>query len=62
MGTEHSPVCARANSDYSRDAAHKSVALHETTRFRVQSPIATTRLGSGVAAYVRSSSDRSHTG
>jgi hypothetical protein len=57
MGTEHSPVCARANSDYSRDAAHKSVA----TPFRVQSPIATTRLGSGVAAYVRSSADRSHT-
>jgi hypothetical protein len=62
MGTEHSPVCARANSDYSRDAAHKSVAFYETTSFRVQSPISTTRLGSGGAPYVRSIADRSDTG
>jgi hypothetical protein len=38
MGTEHSPVCARANSDYSRGAAHKSVAFYETTPFRVVIP------------------------
>ncbi len=61
MGTEHSPVCARANSDYSRDAAHKSVAFYETTP--IQGTVSDCHhVGLGSCRVVRSSADGSHTG